>query len=67
MLLLLSVKKKFCETANTCFGGNNDVSDDGNDGNGSDGDEDSGATAITGATIFSTISGLLVAVASAMN
>ena len=50
--------------------GNDDGSDDGNNGNGSDGgndDEGSGATAIAGATIFSTISALLVAVASAMN
>ena len=35
--------------------------------NGANGGNDSGATAIAGATIFSTISALLVAVASTMN
>ena len=54
--------KEICRTYGTCS-----LSDgDGSDGDGDD-DEGSGATAIAGATIFSTISALLVAVASAMN
>ena len=47
--------------------GANDGGPDIGDGPDGDDDEDSGATAIAGATIFSTISALLVAVASAMN
>ena len=53
--------KENCNTAyNVCSGANGPDDDD-------DDDEGSGATAIAGATIFSTISALLVAVASAMN
>ena len=70
--------KENCETAYECSGGNDDGNgSDDDDGNGSDDDDDnyddddddegSGATAIAEATIFSTISALLVAVASAMN
>ena len=52
------------ETCNTAH----DACTEANGGNGGkDDDKDSGATAIAGATIFSTISALLVAVASAMN
>ena len=63
--------KESCNTAHDACsrtnGGN--VPDGGNGSNDddSDNDEDSGATAIAEATIFSTISALVVAVASAMN
>ena len=63
--------KENCKTAyNVCSGangGNFDVPDGGNGSDNDDDDEGSGGTAIAGATIFSTISALLVAVASAMN
>ena len=60
---LLPQCKENCETAYECSGDN----DDGNGSDDDDDDEGSGATTTAGATIFSTISAPLVAVASAMN
>ena len=63
-----SVVDSYKETFNRICSNEGDQTPDNNDNDDDDdNDEGSGATAIAGATIFSTISALLVAVASAMN